>query len=124
MSRRRQDLYYVENVDRNGSPLWRLPADAGPAVKIMDGVILGSFDVVDQGIYYIDRKAEGALASNPPGGETRLRFFDFATKQATTVAAGLGAVTFGLSATRDGRTIFFSRLDASIDELMVVEDFR
>ena len=118
-----QDLYYVENVDRNGSPLWRLPADGGPAVKIVDGVILGSFDVVDRGIYYIDQKAEGA-ASGPSGGDTRLRFFDFATRQSTTVAAGLGAVTFGLSATRDGRTIFFSRVDASIDELMVAEDFR
>jgi hypothetical protein len=119
-----RDLYYVENVDRNGSPLWRLPAGAGRAVKILDGVILGSFDVVDQGIYYIDQNADGAPASNPPGGDTRLRFFDFATQQSTTVAVGLGGVTFGLSATRDGRTIFFSRVDASIDELMVVEDFR
>ena len=142
----RQRLVYVRNVtDTNvwridvpaagaqassaaaiaiGSPLWRLPGDAGPAVKILDGVILGSFDVVDQGIYYIDQQAEGPLASNPSGGVTRLRFFDFATQQATTVATGLGAVTFGLSATPDGRTIFFSRVDASIDELMVAEDFR
>jgi hypothetical protein len=48
----------------------------------------------------------------------------FATQQSTTVAAGLGAVTCGMSATSDGQTIFFSCVDASIDELIVVEDCR
>jgi Tol biopolymer transport system component/DNA-binding winged helix-turn-helix (wHTH) protein len=119
------DLYYVDRTDRPGS-LWRLPADAGPASKILDGVIGGSFDVVDPGIYYIDRVAEeaGTFVSDRPGGETRLRFFDFASQRSKTVAVGLGTVTFGLSATRDGRTVFYSRLDSSIDELMVVHDFR
>ena len=72
----------------------------------------------------LDPAAREALLAARCGGDTRLRFFDFATQQSTTVAVGLGGVTFGLSATRDGRTIFFSRVDASIDELMVVEDFR
>jgi hypothetical protein len=36
------------------------------------------------------------------------------------VAVGLGTVTFGLSATRDGRTVFYSRVDSTTDELMVV----
>jgi len=118
-----RDVYYVDNTDRSG-PLWRLPATGGPAVKVLEGIALGNFDVVDQGIYYIDRLAEtGAFASDRPGAETRLRFFDFATQQSTTVAVGLGTVTFGLSATRDGRTLFYSRIDSSSDELMVVHDF-
>jgi hypothetical protein len=29
-----------------------------------------------------------------------------------------------LSASRDGRTVFFSRIDSAVDELMVVDDFR
>ena len=90
------------------------------------GIVLGNFDVVDRGIYYIDRSAAdaGAFASDRPGGETRLRYFDFDTQQSTTVAAGLGTIRFGLSATRDGRTVIYSRVDTSIDELMVVDDFR
>ena len=38
-------------------------------------MIGGSFDVVDEGIYYIDRMAEepGTFVSDRPGGETRLR---------------------------------------------------
>jgi hypothetical protein len=49
-----RDLYYVEAVERPSS-LWRLPLTGGAAVKVLDGVVLGNFDVVEGGIYYIDR---------------------------------------------------------------------
>jgi len=38
--------------------------------------------------------------------------------------AGLGRVGSGLSAARDGRTVFFSRVDSSVNELMIVSNFR
>jgi hypothetical protein len=105
--------------------VWRLPQRGGPAVKVVEGVILGNFDVVDGGLYYIDRvSGEAGSFSDRPGSQTRLRYFDFATSQSTTVAPDLGTVTFGLSATRDGRTVFFSRVDVSTDELILVEDFQ
>ena len=119
------DLYYVDATDRPGS-LWRLPAAGGPAVKIVSGIILGSFDVAEGGVYYIDRVSGDAsgFSTDRPGGETRLQYFDFSTRQSTTVAVNLGTVGFGLSVTRDGREVFYSRVDSSLDELMVVDDFR
>ena len=66
------------------------------------------------GIYYIDQ----------PSGESRLRFFDFATGKSTTVARNLGVVHLGLTASPDGRTILYSRVDSSVDDLMLVENFR
>ena len=111
-------------------PLARADAHQNPPTHSRSttsgNIVLGNFDVVDRGIYYIDRSDAdaGAFASDRPGGETRLRYFDFDTQQTTTVATGLGTVTFGLSATRDGRAVFYSRVDTSIDELMVVDDFR
>jgi Tol biopolymer transport system component len=119
------DLIYVDSADRPGS-IWRLPASGGAAVKLLDGVVLGNFDVVDGGLYYIDRVAReaGAFFTERPGGETRLRYFDFSTSESTTVAENLGTVGFGLTASRDGRTVFFSRVDSSIDELIVVDNFR
>ncbi len=90
------DLFYVDAADRPGS-IWRLPAAGGAAVKVLDGVVLGNFDVVEGGLYYIDRVAPeaGAFFTERPGGETRLRYFDFSTSQSTTVAENLGTVGFG-----------------------------
>jgi Tol biopolymer transport system component/DNA-binding winged helix-turn-helix (wHTH) protein len=120
-------LYYVTAADRP-SPLWRMPLDGGAAVKVLDGVLGGNFDVADRGIYYLERiqgapPAAGASAS-PPAADVRVQFYDFATGRLTTVASDLGLVGFGLCASRDGRDVFFARVDSAIDELMVVDDFR
>jgi hypothetical protein len=40
------------------------------------------------------------------------------------VARNLGNVFLGLTASKDGRTIFYSRVDSSIDDLMLVDNFR
>ena len=118
------DLFYVDNVNGPGS-VWRLPRGGLPAVKVVEGVVLGNFDVVEEGLYYIDRvSGEAGSFTDSPDGETRLRYFDFATSRSTTVATNLGTIGLGMSATRDGRTIFFARIDSSTDELVLVDDFR
>jgi hypothetical protein len=57
-------------------------------------------------------------------GEKRLQYFDFATRRSTTVADKVGIANAGLTASRDGRTILFSRVDSSVNDLMLVENFR
>ena len=87
--------------------------------------MLGNFDIVEEGLYYIDRvSGEAGSFTDRPDGETRLRYFDFGTARSTTVAKNLGAIGFGLSATRDGRTVFFARVDSATDELILVDNFR
>ncbi|HYZ85439.1 MAG TPA: winged helix-turn-helix domain-containing protein [Bryobacteraceae bacterium] len=118
-------VYYNERMD-TPSPLWRQPSSGGVPVKVLDGVVLGAFAVLDGGIYYIDRPSGegGNLYIDRPSGETRLQYFDFATRRSTMVARNLGNVYLGLTASRDGRTIFYSRVDSSVDDLMLVENFR
>jgi Tol biopolymer transport system component/DNA-binding winged helix-turn-helix (wHTH) protein len=108
-------LYYVENTtaDRPG-PLVRLSLKGGEVVKLVENVVSTSFAVIDGGIYYIERIP----------GETRLQYFDLSTRQVTAIARNLGNVGFGLTASRDGRSILYSRLDSSVDDLMLVENFR
>ena len=90
-----------------------------------DIVTLGAFDVIAEGIYYLDRSGEaGGFFTDRPGGETRLQYFDLSTRRTTTIARGLGVLGPGLSASRDGRTVYFTRIDSASDELMLVDKFR
>jgi len=117
-------LYYLETLDRP-SPLWRRPTSGGPPVKVLDGVVLTNYVVREEGIYFIDRPSdEGTYYIDLPSGETRLQYFDFATRRFTTVARNLGNVDNPLTVSRDGLTIFYSRTDSSVDDLMLVENFR
>jgi Tol biopolymer transport system component len=106
-------LYYTQIL---GAPsaLWRLPTSGGQPVKVLEGVIPWAFTVLEKGIYYIDA----------PAGEARLQFHDFATGRSTTVARNLGDVSQGLTASPDGRTVLYSRMDYSANDLMLVENFR
>ncbi len=107
-----RNLYYGE-VSMVSS-LWRLPASGGQPVKVLEGVFFFNWCLFENGAYYIDR----------PGAETRLQYLNFATGKSTTVARNLGEVSAGLTATRDGKTILFTRMDSSADDLMLVENFR
>ena len=118
-------LYYNQSME-TPSPLWRVPSSGGAAVKVLDGVVLAAFAVLDRGIYYIDRASAnpGLLYLDRPAGEARLQYFDLATHKSTIVAHKLGNVFLGLTASKDGRAIFYSRVDSSLDDLMLVENFR
>jgi serine/threonine protein kinase len=118
-------LYYVQSVFTPG-PVWRMPTSGGVPVKVLEGVVLGNFVVLERGIYYIDRPSgEGGIYwIDRPSAETRLQYFDLATRRSTTVARNLGDVDTPLTASADGRTILYARWDSSVDDLMLVENFR
>jgi len=118
-------VYYTQTMDKP-SDLWRVPASGGHSVKVLDGVLRGAFAVMKDGIYYIDQlTAEGAVGYiDQPAGETRLQYFDFANRRSTIVARKLGKVGAFLTASQDGRTILFTRMDSSVDDLMLVDNFR
>ena len=118
-------IYYVETFDKP-SPLWRVPVSGGSREKLLDGVVLANFVALDKGIYYIDMPSGqgGIHYFDNPSGETRLQYFDFRKRRSTTIARNLGTVDLPLTVSPDGRVILYTRLDASIDDLMLVENFR
>jgi hypothetical protein len=107
-------MFITPRLHASRDALWHLPVSGGQPVKVLEGVILRAFVVLEMGIYYIDR----------PSDEARLQFYDFATGKSTTVARNLGPVQLGLAASPDGRTILYTRVDSSVDDLMLVENFR
>ncbi len=96
------------------SPVWRLTAPGSQPVKILDGIIWFNFCLSGNGAYYIDR----------PEGVTRLQYLNFASGQSTTIANNLGEVGAWLTASEDRKTILFTRVDASVDDLMIVDNFQ
>lgn len=118
-------LYYVSTMDEP-SALWRVPTSGGVAEKVLEGVFLANYVLLERGIYYIDCPTgqRGVFYDDKPSGETRLQYFDYATSEFTTVANNLGPVDLPLTASDDGRLIIFSRMDSSIEDLMIVENFK
>ena len=118
-------VYYVETMD-SPSSLWRLPSAGGVPIKVLEGVVLANFVVLEGGISYIDWPSgeKGVHYADLPSGEARLRYYDFATRGSTTVASALGTVDLPLTVSPDGRRILYSRMDSSVDDLMLVENFR
>ena len=108
-------VFYVESARTNRpGPLWRLPLKGGDAVNLADNVLSNSFDVIDAGVYYLEAAP----------GDVRLQFYNFSTRRSTTVASKLGNLAPVIAVSRDGRTIYFSRADSAIEDLMLVENFR
>ena len=107
-------IYYTQTSGPEPSALWRLPVSGGEPVKVVEGVIMRAFAVLEKGIYYVDKA----------GREARLQYLDFGTNKSTVVARDLGEVRLYLTATPDGRTILYTRIDSSVDDLMLVENFR
>jgi hypothetical protein len=62
-------VYYVQTWNPP-SPLWRVPASGGASEKVLDGVLLANFVVLERGIYYIDLPS-GQGASQMPDAPPR-----------------------------------------------------
>ena len=106
-------VYYNEGPGEFAS-LWRMPTAGGQPVRMLEGVVKHSFAVIDEGIYFVDRHAN----------ETRLRYYNFASRGSTTLARSLGDITPLLTASPDGRRVFLSRVDAAMHDLVLIENFR
>ena len=62
-------IYY--NSVSSVSSVWRMPPGSGAPVKVIEGVVWFSYQVLDKGIYYIDRL----------GDETRLPMSELSYRQ-------------------------------------------
>jgi eukaryotic-like serine/threonine-protein kinase len=102
-------LYYSQTAGRP-SPIWRLPKLGGEPIRLLDRMVHRSFVVLNAGIYYVD-DLHG------------LQFFGFGSYKSKPVLEANGMLG-GLTASPDGRIILYNSEDTSIEDLMLVEQFR
>jgi dipeptidyl aminopeptidase/acylaminoacyl peptidase len=107
-------LYFTDGVNGiSPSGLWERLVSTGHETKIADNVIGAAFEVIEAGIYFVERT----------GASTRIKFHDPASGRQTVVAENIGPIE-DVCASADGRTIYFGRVDNSIFELMLVDGFK
>ena len=105
-----QYLYYARRSPSDG--IWRVPVGGGEEVQVIPAIdTWGNFAVTERGIYFV-----------PPEKGT-IEFYDFATRQARTVAKADKPLDFGLDATPDGRFVVYAQTDRNTDELLLVDNF-
>lgn len=107
-------IYYAKE---NVPGLWRMPAEGGDEVKVLDQVRQGAWAVWEQGVYFLNPEARPHLS---------IEFYSFATERTSRV------ITFekemfwsgpGLTATADGRWILYAQNDQTESDIMLVENF-
>ena len=110
-------LYYWKG-GKETSGIWRIPVAGGAEVPILDQVYQGDWDLLGQGIYFINRRVK------PHGA---IQFFDFETRQATQVAAVDRPLLSGppvLSVSLDGSRFLYSATETMATDIILVENFR
>ena len=104
-------LYFTREFALDSS-LWKMPAGGGEEVQVLPSVTYTNFAIMDDGIYYVARTAQGFA----------IQFLHFATGKSDIVApVGKGYVGFSVSP--DKKWILFAQDNPSGSELVLVEGF-
>jgi eukaryotic-like serine/threonine-protein kinase len=97
--------------------LYEVPVAGGPQRALPVSVVIRSFDVLPDGIYFITRPG-----ANGHGQE--IRFYDFVTRRSRLIQALDAVGGFGLSVSPDRKRFLFGAPQGNGRDLMLVENFR
>jgi Tol biopolymer transport system component len=109
-----QWIYYTKNEGR--SSVWRLSKVGGEEAQVLESVDEQAFAIVNKGIYFIQ--------TSDSADRNSIQFFDFATKGTQTIGVIENPVLSYLTVSPDGRSILYSQVDQTGNDLMLVENFR
>jgi Tol biopolymer transport system component len=112
-------VYYMRDINIQG--IWRVPVGGGEEEPVVDGPPRrdwwGYWAVLADGIYF---------ASQDGDARGLVKYFEFATKQTTTLghleAPSLGGPFFEVSP--DGRWLFYAKNKGTTSDIVLVNNFR
>jgi Tol biopolymer transport system component len=111
------DGRFVYYAKENVPGLWRMPAEGGEEVKVLNQVRQGAWAVWEQGVYFLNPEARPHLS---------IEFYSFATERTSRVSTFEKEMFWsgpGLTATADGRWILYAQNDQTEGDIMLVENF-
>lgn len=109
-------LYYAK---RPRFDLWKAPVAGGAETRVLENLsYCYNYVPTSHGVYFV----KAGLANNGPA-ETALSYLDLATGKIRLLLSMRGWV-YGLTLSPDGRSLLYSRQDASGADLILVENFR
>ncbi|MCC6395174.1 MAG: PD40 domain-containing protein [Bryobacterales bacterium] len=117
------DGNYLCYVAANLGRLWLIPKRGGEFSQqgkklVAENVNFLVFEAVPEGIYFL------TLLDRSRAGSASLRFYNIATGRTNVVSDIRQRPFLGLSASRDGRWLMFSKFDRTGSDLMLYEGFR
>jgi hypothetical protein len=104
---------------RGPAGIWRIPVDGGEETQFLD-VRLNhsySFRLTPTGVYY-------AGARDPVSKNVPLKLYRFADGKTVELGHFDKTISFDLSVSPDEKWLLYAQLDSSVDDLMLVENFR
>ena len=101
---------YYRKFNQHG--LWRMPLNGGKEKRVWAELNSGgNWMLSRKGIYFIEGQVGG-----------KIEFFDFYTRKKTLVAH-VEKPAVGLALAPDAKTLFFSRNESEVYEIMLVKNF-
>ena len=102
---------------RRRRSIWRVPVDGGAEVPVVDGLSYNlNFAVGARGLYFV--------ALNDTPDRPSVDFFDFSTRQRSTLVRLDKPFWFGMTLSPDERSLVFPLVDSAGSNLMLVDKFR
>ena len=109
-------LYYAKQPVTPTS-IWRIPIGGGAEVRVVDGLSYSlNFAVGQRGLYFV--------ALNDTTSKASIDFFDFRTRQRSTLVHLDKPSWVGMTLSPDERSLVFSMVDSAGSNLMLVDRFR
>lgn len=103
----------------NEPGVWRVPVDGGEEVRVVDKGLPGTVSVISGGIANLSYQSQ----PNPT-----IDFYNFASGKWTNLLSIERSKAFGfggkVSLSRDGQWVVYSSLDQTVNDIMLVENFR
>lgn len=113
-------LYYLKA--RNGGEIWRIEMASRREEPVVPEMKSRNWKVLKEGIYMLDSQTNSQL-----GTASRLaqaRFYRFATKRIQNLGfrTPKAASYLGIDISRDGKWLYYSQVDSTLSNLLIVEN--